>query len=107
MALSTSVGYRGGVLLQVPRPERFAIHKLIVADRRRTGPDLLKAQKDLLQAAFLIRVLGEDRPDELREAYLSALNRGPQWQKRIQSSLGRLPEAEKTLQHLVHADRQQ
>jgi hypothetical protein len=31
--------YRSGVLVQVPRPERFAIHKLIVADRRqaRTG----------------------------------------------------------------------
>ena len=29
--------YRSGVLVQVPRPERFAIHKLIVADRRRDG----------------------------------------------------------------------
>ena len=27
--------YRSGILIQVPRPERFAVHKLIVADRRR------------------------------------------------------------------------
>jgi hypothetical protein len=104
--IEVAVLYRGGVLLQVPRPERFAIHKLIVADRRGTGTDRLKAQKDLLQAAFLIRVLREDRPDELREAYLSAVNRGPQWQKRIQSSLDRLPEAEKVPQYLVQSDRQ-
>ncbi|MCT7377950.1 nucleotidyltransferase domain-containing protein [Chelativorans sp. EGI FJ00035] len=38
--------YRSGVLVQVPRPERFAIHKLIVADRRYGGPDQLKARKD-------------------------------------------------------------
>ena len=32
---------RSGVLIQAPRPERFAIHKLIVADRRLVGPDAL------------------------------------------------------------------
>jgi len=30
--------YRSGVLVQIPRPERFAIHKLIVASRRHGGP---------------------------------------------------------------------
>jgi len=57
--------YRAGVLVQVPRPERFAIHKLIVADRRRGGPDELKSRKDRAQAAFLIEVLAEDRPEDL------------------------------------------
>lgn len=85
--------YRSGVLVQVPRPERFAIHKLIVADRQRGGPDALKSVKDRAQAAFLIRVLAEDRPDDLREAHEDALSRGPQWRERIARSLARLPES--------------
>ena len=34
--------YRSGVLVQIPRPEAFAIHKLIAADRRRGGPDQIR-----------------------------------------------------------------
>ncbi len=89
--------YRSGVLVQVPRPERFAIHKLIVADRRQGGPDAIKAVKDRAQAAFLIGVLAEDRPDELREAYEDALARGPQWRARIARSLARMPQTEARL----------
>lgn len=29
--------YRSGILVQVPRPERYAIHKLIITDRRAMG----------------------------------------------------------------------
>lgn len=84
--------YRSGVLVQIPRPERFAIHKLIVADRRQGGPDAIKAVKDRAQAAFLIRVLAEDRPYDLREAHEDALDRGPQWRERIGRSLSRMPD---------------
>lgn len=83
--------YRSGVLVQIPRPERFAIHKLIVAERRRGGPDSLKASKDRAQAAFLIAALAELRPDELRQAYDEAMERGPGWSKRITASLNRMP----------------
>ena len=72
--------YRAGVLVQVPRPERYAIHKLIVADRRRDGPDALRARKDGAQAAFLIEVLSEERPEYVAEAYAVALANGPAWQ---------------------------
>ena len=84
--------YRSGVLVQVPRPERYAIHKLIVADRRRAGPDQLKSRKDRAQAALLIEALAEDRPDELREAHQDALSRGPQWRAHIEATLKRMPE---------------
>jgi hypothetical protein len=70
--------YRSGVLIQIPRPERYAIHKLIVADRRRAGADQIKSRKDRAQAALLIEALAEDRPNELREAYNDARKRGPQ-----------------------------
>jgi hypothetical protein len=92
--------YRSGVLVQIPRPERFAIHKLIVADRRKAGPDQAKARKDMGQAAFLITVLAEDRPDDLREAYSDALSRGPRWRERIEATLKRLPETEAVLRGL-------
>lgn len=83
--------YRSGVLIQVPRPERYAIHKLIVADRRRGGADALKSRKDRAQAAFLIQALAEDRPEDLAEAYDAALAAGPAWRARIASSLERMP----------------
>ena len=89
--------YRSGVLVQVPRPERFAVHKLIVAERRQGGPDALKARKDRAQADLLIAVLAEARPDELREAYHAAMARGPGWRTRIEASLARLPEAARSL----------
>ena len=86
-----AVTYRDGVLVQIPRPERFAIHKLIVADRRLEGSDSLKAIKDRLQAEFLIRVLGEDRPGDLQDATEDALSRGKRWRERITASMERMP----------------
>jgi len=82
--------YRSGVLVQVPRPERYAIHKLIIADRRRDSAGSLKASKDREQAAFLIEALAEDRPDDLSRAYVTALEGGPRWRKHITNSLKRM-----------------
>jgi hypothetical protein len=91
--LPAAAVYRDGILVQVPRPERFAVHKLIVADRRRDGPDSPKARKDLLQAELLIGVLAADRPSDLLEAYEAAMNQGPRWRRRIERSLARAPDA--------------
>ena len=89
--IPAAVPYRRGVLVQIPRPERFAIHKLIVADRRKDGPGSLKAVKDRAQAAFLIESLAEDRPDDLIEAYDDAAARGPRWRERLAATLLRMP----------------
>ena len=89
--------YRSGVLVQVPRPERYAIHKLIVADRRRDGAGSLKATKDREQAAFLIEAMAEDRPDDLRRAYVTAMKAGPRWRKHLTNSLKRMQDTMKTL----------
>lgn len=93
--------YRSGVLVQIPRPERFAIHKLIVADRRRGSPDQAKARKDRGQAEFLISVLSQDRPDDLAQAYADALSRGPRWRARIEASLARMPRTAAILRNLT------
>ena len=92
--------YRDGILVHVPRPEKFAIHKLIVADRRRDGPDGLRARKDLMQVEFLLTILVEDRPTDLLVAYEDALSRGPAWRERIDRSLGRSRKSAELLESL-------
>lgn len=96
--ITAAVTYRNGVLVQIPRPERLAIHKLIVADRRRDGPDSVKAIKDRSQARFLIEILSEDRPEDLQEAYADAMASGPQWRDRIGATLKRIPGARALLE---------
>jgi hypothetical protein len=95
--IPVAVPYRYGVLAQVPRPERFAVHKLIVADRRQGGPDVLKARKDRAQAAFLIDILAEDRPGDLADAFEEAWSRGTRWRARLSATLKRLPETAERL----------
>ncbi|PIB26876.1 hypothetical protein BFP76_10570 [Amylibacter kogurei] len=92
--------YRSGILVQVPRPERYAIHKLIIADRRRDGVDRLKSSKDREQAAFLIDVMAQDRPDDLADAFTQAKNVGPRWRDHIANSLNRMPKTKETLDNL-------
>jgi hypothetical protein len=48
--------------------------------------------KDRRQATFLIRILAEDRPDELANAHSAAMDVGPNWRKRLTASLRREPE---------------
>lgn len=80
--------YRSGVLVQIPRPERYAVHKLIVAARRhRTSA--LKAKKDLAQAEILFEVLSEDRPAELAGALTIAMEKGPAWREAITATLAK------------------
>jgi hypothetical protein len=83
--------YRSGVLVNIPRPARYAIHKLIVATRR-VPSAAAKAAKDIEQCAALIRVLAQDRPDELEEAFFEARDRGPSWRDHIGRGMRRLPQ---------------
>ena len=46
-----------------------------------------------MQAAHLIRVLANDRPADLKDAYVDAMARGPKWVAHIQASLKRLPDS--------------
>lgn len=78
------------VLVRVPEPARFAVHKLLVASNR--GPQAaLKADKDRLQAALLMSYLENDWPGNLTLAAEAALSRGPSWARRIRQEAKRLP----------------
>lgn len=77
-----------GVAVEVPAPERFAVHKLIVAHRRTRDP--LKSRKDLDQAANLIEALSEFQFDDLALAWREARARGPAWRAALDASLAKL-----------------
>jgi hypothetical protein len=88
-AISAAVPYRYGVLVNVPQPARYAVHKLIVSTRR-TRTAAAKARKDVEQAVALIRVLAHDQPDELARAYEEAKDRGGQWRRAVTQGARRM-----------------
>ena len=82
-----------GVLVNVPRPGRFALHKLIVASRRSRGAlGVTKAPKDRAQASALLRVLLAELPGEITIAWKELSSRGKAWVTAATSSLARLDE---------------
>lgn len=85
--------HNDGISVRVPTPERYAIHKLIVATRRHEhGDSALKAVKDIDQAADLITALsGTQRTYEVSEAWQEAWDRGLAWRKRLALGAIRLP----------------
>ena len=78
--------HRAGIHVLVPAPERYAVHKLIVARRRRVGN--AKRGKDIQQAEALIAVLVKKRPHELKAAWQEAFGRGKTWRLLLGESLG-------------------
>ena len=89
-AIDAVLLYREGIPVRVPAPERFAVHKLIVASARR-GTYRAKSDKDLAQAEWLIGALAESRPYELSEALDAARSRGSRWHRALDDSLDRRP----------------
>lgn len=69
------------VLVNMPAPERYAIHKLLIMGER-SGTFKTKVRKDLAQAAALIDYFNETDPDALTAAWADAVSRGPGWLKR-------------------------
>ncbi len=87
---AVAVGSRP-VLVRVPHPGRFALHKLGIAGRR-PATEAARTQKDRAQAALLIELLLEDRPGDL-DAAASALSNHPALQTAILAESRRLPPA--------------
>jgi hypothetical protein len=74
-----------GVLVLVPLPQRYAVHKLIISRRRRAGN--IKRDKDLQQAEALLNALCQKRPYELGEVWNEAFERGQHWQQALTESM--------------------
>ena len=71
--------HNAGIYVQVPAPARFAVHKLIVSQRRREGTG--KRDKDIQQAEALLQALVGARPHDLKLAWEEAHHRGPKWRQ--------------------------
>lgn len=75
------ISRNGPVVVNVPKAERYALHKLIVFGER--PPELqVKAQKDIAQAASLIAYLQDNEPDALDEAWEMIERSGKGWVSR-------------------------
>ena len=87
-AITVVALYGSGIRVRVPAPARYAVHKLIIANRRDAHG--AKRQKDLAHARELMSVLQTVEPMALHDALEDAKSRGPTWQKAIAQSFQRL-----------------
>lgn len=78
--------YMEGLLVQVPRPHRYAVHKLIISLKRQAG-SAVKARKDLQQARAIIWAMAEDRGHEIKAAIAEADSRGEKWREALDQAL--------------------
>lgn len=74
-----------GIVVNVPAPERYAIHKLIVAERR--SADSAKAAKDIDQATTLIEAMWSYQQGDVIDAMREAAERGPRWREMLEAGL--------------------
>ena len=74
------------VLINLPKPERYALHKLIVASLRE-GAFSIKRGKDLHQACLLLQVLRDTHRWSVEEAWADLQERGPSWRQHAKQGL--------------------
>lgn len=98
--LTVPLLYRDGALIQIPRPERYAVHKLIVSERRKHGEMALKARKDRAQAAFLIAVLSQEDPFALGDAWTEARDKGAAWRAALDAALDKMQDTRRLIAEL-------
>lgn len=79
----SAILHDAGISVIVPAPERYAIHKLIIATKRNVfSAD--KARKDINQASALIQAFEVTRrASDLGFAWMEAWERGPRWRRRL------------------------
>lgn len=82
----------GSVLVNLPSPERYALHKLLVFGER-TGTFRVKSSKDLAQVACLAAYLWDHRREALAEALKDLLSRGKGWVARYKQGAAALLKA--------------
>ncbi|MBY0251557.1 MAG: hypothetical protein K2X54_09280 [Methylobacterium organophilum] len=81
--------HKSGIPVTVPAPERFAVHKIIVAVRRnRDAIGYAKSSKDLHRAEALASALGTvRRHSDLAMAWTEAWERGLAWREALESGI--------------------
>lgn len=85
--LPAAVLHGSGILVTVPDPARYAIHKLIVAKVRNATSG--KQMKDLAQAKALMEAIG-DWDQRIGDLIDDAKSNGPKWERAIVESLAQI-----------------
>lgn len=80
---------KSGILVNLPTPARYAIHKLVTSQRR-TAAVQTKALRDIGQADQLISVLVKDRPGDLLLGWEAALEQPKRFMQQLRSGVKRL-----------------
>lgn len=95
--IRTVMLHKAGVPVVVPAPERYAVHKFIVASRRLSDANGQgKREKDVHQARLLVEALGQTRQQGvLADALTEAWRRGPHWRTAIAQGLNFLRKKER------------
>lgn len=78
----TLLSRQGPIVVNAPRPERYALNKLLIHNLRR-GDDAGKGRKDTLQAAVLVDYLLTNEPESIAQLWADVLGRGPSWRKQL------------------------
>ena len=81
-----------GIAVNVPSPERYCLHKLLVSRLRQEAnvASQAKARKDLRQAGELLSVLCDHRPFEIRDLWDELNERGPKWREKASEAVSML-----------------
>jgi hypothetical protein len=82
---------KDGIVVNVPHPARFALHKLVISEQRGAAW-ATKVGKDLSQAALILEVLLEDMPGSLIEALDAARAYPDKFYRTVLSGARKLPE---------------
>jgi hypothetical protein len=80
---------KAGLLVNVPAPARYALHKLVLSERR-VAAFQTKLKKDIDQAEQLIAVLLRERPGDLRTAWAAAQKQPSKFLQQLRAGIGRL-----------------
>ncbi len=81
--------YRHGIMINVPAPGRFALHKCAVSQKRSSG-SAGKIRKDLSQAEQVLEALLDLRPADITVALRAAAKRAAPFQSNIEAGLDRI-----------------
>jgi len=77
------------LLVNVPQPVRYAMHKLIVSQVRDVSA-AAKSHKDLFQSNQLLTLLKNERPGDIQPAWDNLVERGPKWKKCAEAGLAEM-----------------
>jgi len=86
-----------GLLVNVPHPARFALHKCIIANRRPIT-EKAKREKDLFQAQQLLEILLYDDKQSIIDAWNDLKHYGKNWQDLVNEGLDKVSDKNITSQ---------